>query len=153
MNPDTPISDQLSAADSKALLIDLYQRMLTIREFEERAGDLYARGVIPGILHLSVGQEAVAAGVCAALRDDDYITSTHRGHGHCLAKDADVGRMFAELLGKADGYCRGKGGSMHIANPELGNLGANAIVGGGIPIATGAALSAKVFLQHNICHR
>jgi acetoin:2,6-dichlorophenolindophenol oxidoreductase subunit alpha len=124
--------------------IDLYRQMLTIREFEEQAQDLYTRAVIGGILHLSIGQEAVAVGACAALRSDDYITSTHRGHGHCLAKGADPGRMFAELLGKVAGYCRGKGGSMHIANPALGNLGANAIVGGSIPIATGAALSAKI---------
>src|SRR4051812_48715374 len=112
--------------------------MAGIREFEEHAKDLYSRGAIAGILHLSVGQEAVAAGVCAALRSDDYITSTHRGHGHCLAKGADVGRMMAELFGKVEGYCRGKGGSMHIADPDVGNLGANAIVGGGVPIATGA---------------
>jgi len=125
-------------------LIDLYRRMVTIREFEEQARDLYTRAVIGGILHLSVGQEAVAVGVCAALRTDDYITSTHRGHGHCLAKGADPGRMFAELLGRVEGYCRGKGGSMHIANPAVGNLGANAIVGGSIPIATGAGLSAKI---------
>jgi pyruvate dehydrogenase E1 component alpha subunit len=125
-------------------LIDLYRKMVTIREFEEQARDLYTRATIGGILHLSVGQEAVAAGVCAALRTNDYITSTHRGHGHCLAKGADPGRMFAELLGRVEGYCRGKGGSMHIANPAVGNLGANAIVGGSIPIATGAGLSAKV---------
>ena len=98
---------------------------------------------MPGLAHLYVGQEAVAVGVCAALRKDDYITSTHRGHGHCLAKGASVDRMFAELLGKAAGYCGGKGGSMHIADPQTGNLGANAIVGGGAGIATGAAFSAK----------
>jgi acetoin:2,6-dichlorophenolindophenol oxidoreductase subunit alpha len=129
---------------SKEQLIDLYYRMKLIREFEEHARDLYSRAVIGGILHLSVGQEAVAAGVCAALKRDDYITSTHRGHGHCLAKGGEPGRMFAELFGKIDGYCRGKGGSMHIADPETGHLGANAIVGGSIPIATGAALSAQV---------
>jgi pyruvate dehydrogenase E1 component alpha subunit len=98
---------------------------------------------MPGLAHLYIGEEAVAVGVCAALRDDDYITSTHRGHGHCLAKGARVDRMFAELLGKEAGYCRGKGGSMHIADQEKGNLGANAIVGGSAGIATGAALSAK----------
>jgi acetoin:2,6-dichlorophenolindophenol oxidoreductase subunit alpha len=125
-------------------LVDLYRRMVTIREFEEQAQDLYSRALIPGLLHSSVGQEAVAVGVCAALNVDDYIASTHRGHGHCIAKGADIGRMFAELFGKVDGYCRGKGGSMHIANPEVGNLGANAIVGGNIPIVTGAALSAKM---------
>jgi pyruvate dehydrogenase E1 component alpha subunit len=125
-------------------VLDLYRRMLLIREFEEQAQDLYSRTLIPGILHVSIGQEAVPVGVCAALRESDYITSTHRGHGHCLAKGADAGRMFAELFGKLDGYCRGKGGSMHIANRDVGNLGANAIVGGSIPIATGAALSAKL---------
>ena len=99
---------------------------------------------MPGLAHLYIGEEAVAVGVCEALRRDDYITSTHRGHGHCLAKGAAVDRMFAELLGKEPGYCRGKGGSMHIADPETGNLGANAIVGGSAGIATGAALSAKM---------
>jgi len=128
----------------KEFLMGLYRQMLAIREFEEQVQDLYNRTVIPGIAHLSCGQEAVAVGVCAALRSEDHITSTHRGHGHCLAKGADIRKMFAELFGKVDGYCRGKGGSMHIANQEVGNLGANAIVGGGIPIATGAALSAKL---------
>src|SRR5512145_1632704 len=99
---------------------------------------------MPGLAHLYIGEEAVAVGVCEALRRDDFITSTHRGHGHCLAKGASVNRMFAELLGRALGYCRGKGGSMHIADPETGNLGANAIVGGSAGIATGAALSAKM---------
>jgi len=134
---------KLSRLDKEKLL-HLYREMLVIREFEEQAQDLYSRTLIPGILHVSIGQEAVAVGVCAALGTSDYITSTHRGHGHCLAKGADVGRMFAELFGKVDGYCRGKGGSMHIANRDVGNLGANAIVGGSIPIATGAALSAKL---------
>jgi pyruvate dehydrogenase E1 component alpha subunit len=117
--------------------------MLTIRLFEERANDLYQRKIMPGLAHLSSGEEGVAVGVCTALRDDDYITSTHRGHGHCLAKGASADRMFAELLGKAAGYCGGKGGSMHIADQERGNLGANAIVGGSLGIATGAALSIK----------
>ncbi len=131
----------------KKFLLDLYRQMMTVREFEEQVLRLYEKTLITGIAHVSVGQEAVAVGVCAALNQEDYITSTHRGHGHCLAKGADVGRMFAELFGKEDGYCRGKGGSMHIANQEGGNLGANGIVGGGISIATGAALSAK--LQKN----
>jgi pyruvate dehydrogenase E1 component alpha subunit len=122
----------------------MYRQMLMIRVFEEHVNDLYTRGTMPGLAHLYIGQEAVAVGVCEALRRDDYITSTHRGHGHCLAKGASVDRMFAELLGKAAGYCRGKGGSMHIADPESGNLGANAIVGGSIGIATGAALSARM---------
>jgi pyruvate dehydrogenase E1 component alpha subunit len=129
---------------SKEFLTTLYREMVSIREFEEQVQDLYNRTLIPGIAHLSSGQEAVAVGMCAALRAEDYITSTHRGHGHCLAKGADPARMFAELFGRVDGYCRGKGGSMHIANQDAGNLGANAIVGGGISIATGAALSAKL---------
>jgi len=122
----------------------VYTQMLTIRVFEEHVHDLWRRGKMPGLAHLYIGQEAVAVGVCQALRPDDYITSTHRGHGHCLAKGAAADRMFAELLGKAAGYCRGKGGSMHIADPETGNLGANAIVAGSAGIATGAALSAKM---------
>ncbi len=105
--------------------------------------DLYTRALMPGLAHLYIGEEAVAVGVCEALRTDDYITSTHRGHGHCLAKGAKLDRMFAELLGKEAGYCKGKGGSMHIADPDTGNLGANAIVGGSAGIATGAAFSAK----------
>jgi pyruvate dehydrogenase E1 component alpha subunit len=117
--------------------------MLRIRLFEEQVNELYTSAKMPGLAHLYIGEEAVAVGVCAALRNDDYITSTHRGHGHCLAKGASVDRMFAELLGKEAGYCRGKGGSMHIADQERGNLGANAIVGGSVGIATGAALSAK----------
>ena len=121
-----------------------YRQMLRIRLFEEQVSQLYMSAKMPGLAHLYIGQEAVAVGVCEALRRDDYITSTHRGHGHCLAKGASVDRMFAELLGKAPGYCRGKGGSMHIADQETGNLGANAIVGGSAGIATGAALSAKM---------
>jgi acetoin:2,6-dichlorophenolindophenol oxidoreductase subunit alpha len=121
----------------------LYREMLRIRLFEEAVNDLYTSARMPGLAHLYIGEEAVAVGVCQALRDDDYITSTHRGHGHCLAKGATAEGMFAELLGKAPGYCRGKGGSMHIADQGLGNLGANAIVGGSTGIATGAALSAK----------
>jgi pyruvate dehydrogenase E1 component alpha subunit len=124
--------------------LHMYQQMLTIRLFEEQVNELYQTRKMPGLAHLYSGEEAVAVGVCEALRRDDYITSTHRGHGHCLAKGAQVDRMFAELLGKAPGYCRGKGGSMHIADPDSGNLGANAIVGGSAGIATGAALSAKL---------
>jgi acetoin:2,6-dichlorophenolindophenol oxidoreductase subunit alpha len=123
--------------------LDLYRQMLRIRLFEEQVNDLYTSAKMPGLAHLYIGEEAVAVGVCSVLRDDDYITSTHRGHGHCLAKGASVDRMLAELLGKEPGYCRGKGGSMHIAEQEKGNLGANAIVGGSAGIATGAALSAK----------
>src|SRR3974377_1820848 len=121
----------------------MFRRMQMIRHFEERANDLYLRALMPGLAHLYIGEEAVAVGVCEALRPDDYITSTHRGHGHCVAKGAAPGRMFAELLGKEAGYCRGKGGSMHIADPTTGNLGANAIVCGSAGIATGAALTSK----------
>jgi TPP-dependent pyruvate/acetoin dehydrogenase alpha subunit len=124
--------------------LTMYAQLLRIRLFEEHVNDLYTSGKMPGLAHLYIGEEAVAVGVCQALRRDDYITSTHRGHGHCLAKGAVVDRMFAELLGKGTGYCRGKGGSMHIADPETGNLGANAIVGGSTAIAAGAALSAKM---------
>lgn len=123
--------------------LELYRRMLLIRRFEEQVDDLYRGAKMPGLAHLYIGEEAVAVGVCAALRDDDWITSTHRGHGHCLAKGASVDLMFAELLGKKAGYNHGKGGSMHIADQERNNLGANAIVGGSAGIATGAALTAK----------
>jgi TPP-dependent pyruvate/acetoin dehydrogenase alpha subunit len=122
----------------------MYEQMRKIRVFEEQVNDLYTRAKMPGLAHLYIGQEAIAVGVCEALRRDDYITSTHRGHGHCLAKGAAVDRMFAELLGKQAGYCRGKGGSMHIADQETGNLGANAIVGGSTGIATGAAFSSMM---------
>jgi TPP-dependent pyruvate/acetoin dehydrogenase alpha subunit len=123
--------------------LEMYRAMTTIRLFEEHVNDLYRGAKMPGLAHLYIGEEAVAVGVCSALRRDDYITSTHRGHGHCLAKGADVALMFAELLGKEAGYCKGKGGSMHIADHANGNLGANAIVGGSTGIATGAAFSAK----------
>ncbi len=121
----------------------MFRRMQMIRLFEEQVNELYTRALMPGLAHLYVGEEAVAVGICEALRPDDFITSTHRGHGHCLAKGASPDRMFAELLGKEAGYCRGKGGSMHIADPTTGNLGANAIVAGSTGIATGAAFSAK----------
>ena len=124
--------------------LSLYEQMYRIRCFEEAADNLYTRGLMPGIAHLYIGEEAVAVGVCSVLRDDDWITSTHRGHGHCLAKGADVDRMFAELLGRATGYCGGKGGSMHIADQDTGNLGANGIVGGSTAIVAGAGLSAKL---------
>ncbi|HEY6363869.1 MAG TPA: thiamine pyrophosphate-dependent dehydrogenase E1 component subunit alpha [Candidatus Binatia bacterium] len=124
--------------------LHFYRQMLKIRLFEEQVNQLYLGAKMPGLAHLYIGQEAVAVGVCEALRRDDYVTSTHRGHGHCLAKGAAVDKMFAELLGKAPGYCRGKGGSMHIADQDTGNLGANAIVGGSAGIATGAAMSAKM---------
>lgn len=123
--------------------LDMYEQMAKIRAFEEQVNELYKGAKMPGLAHLYSGEEAIAVGVCQALKREDYITSTHRGHGHCLAKGASVDRMFAELLGKEAGYCRGKGGSMHIADPDTGNLGANAIVGGSTGIATGAAFSAK----------
>jgi pyruvate dehydrogenase E1 component alpha subunit len=122
----------------------MYRQMLRIRLFEEQVNDLYKSARMPGLAHLYSGEEAVAVGVCEALHRDDQITSTHRGHGHCLAKGASIDHMFAELLGKEAGYCRGKGGSMHIADQDTGNLGANAIVGGSAGIATGAALSSKM---------
>ena len=125
------------------LWLHMYRQMTAIRLFEEQVNELYTRALMPGLAHLYVGEEAVAVGVCEALTPEDYITSTHRGHGHCLAKGAAPDRMFAELLGKEAGYCKGKGGSMHIADPTTGNLGANAIVAGSTGIATGAAFSAK----------
>jgi TPP-dependent pyruvate/acetoin dehydrogenase alpha subunit len=124
-------------------LLHMYRQMTAIRLFEERVNDLYTRALMPGLAHLYIGEEAVAVGICEALGPDDYITSTHRGHGHCLAKGASPDRMFAELLGRKTGYCKGKGGSMHIADPTTGNLGANAIVAGSAGIATGAAFSSK----------
>ncbi len=125
-------------------LLRLYETMVLIRAFEQRFASLVAQGKFSGVGHLYVGEEAVAAGVCAALRPDDYVTSTHRGHGHCLAKGVDPRDMMAELFGRATGTCKGKGGSMHIADFRLGMLGANGIVGAGLPIACGAALTAKL---------
>ncbi|MEE3234010.1 MAG: thiamine pyrophosphate-dependent dehydrogenase E1 component subunit alpha [Candidatus Latescibacterota bacterium] len=129
---------------SEDLIWSMYRKMCEIRLFEEHVWDVYTRGLMPGLAHLYIGEEAVAVGVCSALRDEDYITSTHRGHGHCLAKGGELNRMMAEIMGKESGYCRGKGGSMHIADMSVGILGANGIVGGGFGIATGAALSAKL---------
>src|ERR1700757_3605498 len=125
------------------LHLHMYRRMAMIRLFEEQVNDIYTRALMPGLAHLYIGEEGVAVGVCSALRADDYVTSTHRGHGHCLAKGASPDRMFAELLGKEAGYCKGKGGSMHIADPATGNLGANAIVCGSAGIATGAAFASQ----------
>jgi len=121
----------------------MYRQMVRIRAFEDQANSLYLSAKMPGLTHMYSGQEAVAVGICEALTREDKITSTHRGHGHCVAKGADFKEMFCELLGRAEGYCGGKGGSMHIADQSNGNLGANAIVGGSMGIATGAALSAK----------
>ena len=123
--------------------ISLYKTMVKIRLFEERVSALGAQGYIRASYHLCVGQEAVAASACAALEEGDWITSTHRGHGHCIAKGGNLNQMMAELMGKATGYCKGKGGSMHIADHGIGILGANGIVGGGIPIAMGAGLATK----------
>jgi TPP-dependent pyruvate/acetoin dehydrogenase alpha subunit len=140
----TTVTERSGASSTKAAqALRMHRQMLAIRLFEERVNDLYTRALMPGLAHLYIGEEAVAVGICEALRSDDYITSTHRGHGHCLAKGASPDRMFAELLGKEAGYCRGKGGSMHIADPDTGNLGANAIVAGSVGIATGAAFAAK----------
>ncbi len=136
-NPQTGTAAQQEAG------LRAYRQMVRIRLFEEQVNELYTRALMPGLAHLYSGEEAVAVGICETLRTEDYITSTHRGHGHCLAKGAAPDRMFAELLGKEAGYCRGKGGSMHIADPATGNLGANAIVGGSVGIATGAAFAAK----------
>jgi acetoin:2,6-dichlorophenolindophenol oxidoreductase subunit alpha len=133
------IYDRLSPND----VVEALRRMHRIRRFEEAAEESYIRGLSYGTMHLSIGQEATAVGVCMPLSDADYITSTHRGHGHCIAKGAALTPMFAEFLGRESGYCKGRGGSMHIADPARGNLGANGIVGGGLPIAVGAALSAK----------
>src|SRR6202163_1233246 len=149
----TTVVNQSSSEPGVALekLLQMYRRMQMIRLFEEQVNELYTRALMPGLAHLYVGEEAVAVGICEALRPDDYITSTHRGHGHCLAKGASPDLMFAELLGKEAGYCRGKGGSMHIADPATGNLGANAIVAGSAGIATGAAFAAKRLGNGRIC--
>src|SRR5438309_1026407 len=125
------------------VLLDLLRRMLRIRHFEEEAGKLMESGKIPGALHLYVGEEAVASGVMAHLSPDDQITSTHRGHGHLVAKGGDFKQMYAELFGRATGYCKGKGGSMHVSDLDLGMLGANGIVAGSMPIAVGAAFANK----------
>ena len=128
----------------KERLISIYTTMHRIRRFEEKAVQFFESNRLRGSVHLYIGEEAIAATVCSRLRTDDYITSTHRGHGHCIAKGGILTRTLAELKGKETGYCKGRGGSMHIADPATGNLGANAIVGAGVPIATGAALSAKL---------
>ena len=140
------MSDEIS----NETLLDLHRRMVRIRRFEETAGKMMEDGKIPGALHLYVGEEAVASGVMAHLSNQDQITSTHRGHGHLIAKGGAFDRMFAELFGRSTGYCKGKGGSMHISNMELGMLGANGIVGGGPPIAMGAAFSNKFRKTNNV---
>ena len=140
----------MSTEISNEVLLDMHRRMVRIRIFEETAGKMMEDGKIPGALHLYIGQEAIAAGVMTHLSNQDYITSTHRGHGHLIAKGGEFTYMFAELYGKATGYCKGKGGSMHISNLELGMLGANGIVGGGPPIAMGAAFSCKFRKTKNV---
>lgn len=132
-------------------IVQMYKKMRLIREFETNASRLFAEGRIPGFVHLYIGEEAVATGVCSALKDDDFITSTHRGHGHIVAKGGDVKFMMAELYGKATGYCKGKGGSMHIADATKGILGANGIVGAGHNIAVGAGLSSKIRKSGQVC--
>lgn len=129
---------------SRDKMLWMLRKMLEIRRFEEKVDELFKANLMWGTCHLYIGEEATAVGACAAIEEKDYITSTHRGHGHCIAKGGDLNKMMAELLGKETGYCRGRGGSMHIADVESGNLGANGVVGGGIPIATGAALSSKM---------
>jgi pyruvate dehydrogenase E1 component alpha subunit len=131
-------------ADDKKTLLALYRRMVTVRHFELMAGERFAAGEIPGFIHLSIGQEASSVGVCSCLRKDDYVATTHRGHGHMIAKGADLKRMTAELFGKRTGYCKGKGGSMHIADFAIGFLGANGVVAGGLPIIVGAGLSIQM---------
>src|SRR5208337_4035124 len=128
----------------KDLLLEMYRTMQRIRQFEAKIRDLSIGGEIPGFVHVSIGEEASATGVCAALRKTDRITSTHRGHGHLIAKGGDLKRMMAEIFGKRGGYCKGKGGSMHIVDFSLGILGANGIVGAGLPIAAGSALAAVI---------
>ncbi|MCC6423914.1 MAG: thiamine pyrophosphate-dependent dehydrogenase E1 component subunit alpha [Phycisphaerales bacterium] len=130
--------------DAAASALSLYEQMWLIRLFEEQALDLFRRGLIRGTVHPSIGQEAIAVGVCSVLRSSDGVLSTYRGHGHCIAKGADVRRMMAELMARRDGYCKGKGGSMHLCDPDIGYLGANGIVGAGMPIAGGVALSMRL---------
>ncbi len=136
--------------ESSQQLVDLYTTMLTIRRFEERVVQEFRKGLVPGFVHSYIGEEAIATGVCAHLTNADRIVSHHRGHGHCIAKGADIKRMAAEILGKKTGYCKGKGGSMHIADFSIGMLGADGIVGAGLPIASGAALAAKLEAKGNI---
>lgn len=136
---------------SKEKLMEMYKTMSKIRKFEFQTAKSFAEGDVLGFVHLYIGEEAIATGVCANLNKDDYITSTHRGHGHCIAKGADMNRMMAELCGRETGYCKGKGGSMHIANSDLGMLGANGIVGGGFNLANGAAFSSKMLKNGRVC--
>ena len=145
----TPTSGPFAGLD-QAQLEEMLHQMLLIRAFEESAEQLYLQGMIHGTMHLSIGQEGSAVGSIAALRADDYILSTHRGHGHCIAKGAQVGGMMAEFMGKETGYCRGRGGSMHMADVATGNLGANGIVAGGVPMAAGVGLSIQMQRQDKV---
>jgi len=139
------IPEENSAPEvDEAVVLQMYRNVYATRQFELTCAELYRAGFIRGYLHPYLGEEAVAAGACAAIRKDDYIVSTHRGHGHCISKGADLKLMMAEIMGKATGYCRGRGGSMHISSKQDNNLGANGIVGGGIPIGTGAGMGIKV---------
>ncbi|GAG79472.1 unnamed protein product, partial [marine sediment metagenome] len=135
---------------SKDKKIEFFSKMYTIRRFEEKVRELFSLGLIRGSTHVYIGEEATAVGVCGTLKKDDYIVSTHRGHGHCIAKGGKLKSMMAELLGKETGYCKGKGGSMHIADPGIGILGAVGIVGSGIPLAVGAALSSKYLKEGKV---
>lgn len=135
---------------SKEKFLEIYTKMLHTRKFEEKVAYFFSKAMVHGTTHLSVGEEASAVGACCALDKEDFITSTHRGHGHCIGKGIDLSKMMAELLGKSTGYCKGKGGSMHIADLSVGNLGANGVVGGGQPIACGAALTLKMKKKDNV---
>ncbi len=150
MTKTVQVSPTAEAVLSAQKAQEMYRLMVRIRLFEERARDLYLRNVLRGAVHLYIGMEGVAVGACAALREDDYVTSTHRGHGHCIAKGGQTELMMAELMGKATGYCKGKGGSMHIADMDKGILGANGIVCGSLPIAAGAALSSVLLGQNRV---
>lgn len=150
MTPEVKTNDPWAGLEPPVLLEGL-RKMELIRAFEEKAEELYALGKVHGTMHLYIGEEAVAVGACLALRPEDYVLSTHRGHGHCLAKGADVNLMMAEFMGKAVGYCRGRGGSMHIADVDGGNLGANGVVGGGLPMSTGVGLGLQMQQRDEVC--
>jgi len=147
-NKECMVNKEIISNDRK---VEFFSQMYTIRRFEEKVRELFSLGLIRGSTHVYIGEEAVAVGACGALNTDDYIVSTHRGHGHCIAKGGKLKPMMAELLGKETGYCKGKGGSMHIADPEIGILGAVGIVGSGIPLAIGASLSSKYLDDNRVC--
>lgn len=147
----TQKTHRTAAKASEQIMVEIYRNLYATRQFEQTCVQLYRQGQIRGYLHLYLGEEAVAAGACAALRPDDYIVSTHRGHGHCISKGADLKLMFAEIIGKATGYCKGHGGSMHISSKSENNIGANGIVGAGIPIGCGAGMGIKVKGGNQVC--